>query len=153
MSKSISGLLIILCSVLFSCNRSHDNKIPSDIVNNPASANGMKNTKHPEFTFDSESFDFGTILQGEKAQHLFKFKNTGNSDLLISDASASCGCTVANFPKTPIKPGQESKIDVTFDSDGKHGFYRKTVTLMANTQPNKKVLSIKVVVFTPEENK
>ena len=73
--------------------------------------------------------------------------------MIISSATGSCGCTVADYPKLPIKPNQESEITVTFDSDGKHGYQHKTVTLLANTQPNRKVLSVKVVVFTPEEMK
>jgi hypothetical protein len=80
-------------------------------------------------TFAEEKHDFGKITQGEKVSYSFTFKNTGNSDLIVSNASASCGCTIPNYPKVPVKPGEESKIDVVFNSDGKSGLVEKTVTL------------------------
>jgi hypothetical protein len=145
--------LFFMFVILFACNNANKNEITTDIVNNPISDSGKKNNKLPEFKFETETHDFGTILQGEKVKYNFKFKNVGNADLLISSVSGSCGCTVADYPKMPIKPNQESNILVTFDSDGKHGFQHKTITLVSNTQPNKKVLSIKAVVFSAEEMK
>ena len=70
-------------------------------------------------------------------------KNIGNSDLLISSAKGSCGCTVPEWPKDPIKPGKEANIKVTFDSKGKKGKQAKRVTLMTNAIPNVKILTIK----------
>ncbi|MBP8042442.1 MAG: DUF1573 domain-containing protein, partial [Bacteroidales bacterium] len=68
------------------------------------------------------------------------------SDLIISEAKATCGCTVADYPRTPIKPGAESGISVSFNSEGRKGIQHKTVTLVANTQPSTKVLTIKAEV-------
>ena len=82
----------------------------------------------------------------------FVFKNTGKSDLLIFNATASCGCTVPEYPKKPIHPGDEGKIIVSFNTEGKNGVQKKTVTLMANTQPNTKVLTIKAEVYKPRNN-
>jgi hypothetical protein len=97
-------------------------------------------------------FDFGTINEGEKVTHQFVFKNTGKSDLLISNASASCGCTVPTWPKEPIKPGAEAMLDVTFNSEGKPGHVEKTVTVTANTRPVETIVLIKGEV-TPKTNK
>jgi uncharacterized protein DUF1573 len=77
--------------------------------------------KYPVMTFEKTEHDFGSIKSGDKVQYIFKFKNTGEADLLISKASGSCGCTVPEFPKDPVKPGQSAEMKVSFNSAGKHG--------------------------------
>ncbi|WP_333600523.1 DUF1573 domain-containing protein [Flavobacterium sp.] len=96
-----------------------------------------------EITFDTTEHDFGTITQGDKVSYDFKFKNTGTSNLLITDAKGSCGCTVPEYPKGDIKPGEEGDIKVSFNSAGKIGETSKTVTLMCNVKGGSKVLNIK----------
>jgi hypothetical protein len=103
--------------------------------------------------FDELSYDWGTIAEGEKMTHVFKFKNTGANDMIISDAHGSCGCTVPEWPKEPIKPGKSSQIKVIFDSKGKSGDQNKSVTLTANTEPSSMVLMIKGKVTPKEEKK
>ena len=82
----------------------------------------------------------------------FKFKNIGKAPLIVSSASASCGCTVPEYSKDPVLAGQEGFIKVTFNSEGKHGMVSKTVTLLANTIPNTKVLTISADIQTKEDN-
>ena len=79
-----------------------------------ASADGKKKEILPEIKFTEEVFDFGRITQGEKVSHAFTFKNTGTKNLIISGASGSCGCTVPEWPKEPIKPGQEGNYKRCF---------------------------------------
>ena len=86
--------------------------------------------------FDDLNYNFGTITQGEKVTYAYKFKNTGRSPLIISSAEASCGCTVPEVPKEPIKPGDESEIKVVFNSAGKLGRIDKQVTVSSNGIPN-----------------
>jgi len=139
-------LFLICLLVLTSCGNNSET-ISTDLVNNPNSASGNVDMGNlPAFKFDAEEHDFGRISDGEKVSYTFKFSNSGKSDLIISDAKATCGCTVADYPKTPIKPGEESGITVSFNSEGKKGIQNKTVTLVANTQPNTKVLTIKAEV-------
>jgi hypothetical protein len=118
-----------------------------DIVTNPATANGEEKKNLPEFTFNETTFDFGTLNAGDKVEHEFIFKNTGSSDLLISQANGSCGCTVPEYPKDPVKPGEEGKIKVTFNSEGQAGQVAKTITILANTIPATKVLTISAEVI------
>jgi hypothetical protein len=92
--------------------------------------------------FAESQFDFGTLKEGDKTRHIFKFKNTGDKPLTISNAAGSCGCTVPQFPKEPIMPGEEGEINVEFDSKGKVGKQSKTVTITANTDPVQTVLTI-----------
>lgn len=153
----LSFLLIIACAFsLSSCNpkQSDKNLLPSDIVKNPNSASGINNAdKMPVLEFESDFHDFGRVIQGEKVSFGFKFTNTGKSDLIISGVSSSCGCTVPDFPKTPIKPGNSHKIDVKFDSEGRRGYQNKTVTISSNTQPSTRVIRIKAEIVLPEEIK
>lgn len=99
--------------------------------------------EEPVMTFEESEFDFGDIAQGEKVEHVFTFTNTGKSDLLITDAKGSCGCTVPDYKKEPIKPGEKSTMKVTFDSAGKTGLQQKTVTITANTATGNELLTIK----------
>jgi len=96
-----------------------------------------------EITFENTEHDFGTITQGDKVTYDFKFKNTSKSELLIKDAKGSCGCTVPEYPKDPISPGQEDIIKVSFNSAGKIGDQIKSVTLFCNIPEGVKVLHIK----------
>src|SRR6476661_3613110 len=73
----------------------------------------------PKFKFERETYDFGEISQGEKVSYDFKFTNTGKSPLIVSNTTATCGCTVPEPPKEPIAPGATGIIHVVFDSAGK----------------------------------
>ena len=96
--------------------------------------------------FEKIEHDFGTITQGENVSHIFKFKNTGKSDLLITDAKGSCGCTVPEFPRTPIKPGESGEMKVTFSSAGRNGMQSKTVDITTNTATGHQQLLIKASI-------
>ena len=100
--------------------------------------------------FEETEFDYGTVDQGEKVNHIYKFKNTGSEPLIISNAKGSCGCTVPSWPKEPIPVGGTGEIAVQFDSKGKKGNQSKRVTLTANTDPAQTFLTIKGVVNAPE---
>ena len=155
--KSINYLVIAtLLIVTAACNhraKEDETKISTDVINVPATASGIpvKSGSAPVMTFNEEKHDFGKITQGEKVSHSFIFKNTGGSDIVISSAQGSCGCTVPTYPKEPIKVGQESKIDVVFDSDGKSGLVEKTITLVTNCNPSTKILTINSTIIVPEE--
>ena len=88
------------------------------------------------WTNDGETvWDFGTIQQGESPEFTFTFKNSGNEPMIISNAKGSCGCTVPQWPKEPIAPGDKGEISVKFNSKNKKGSQNKTVTITANTTP------------------
>lgn len=105
--------------------------------------------KYPFMTFNKKEHDFGVINEGAKVETTFTFTNTGEADLIIANASGSCGCTVPEFPKEPIKPGKTGKMKVSFDSNGKPGMQQKSVNITANTASGKDVLTIKANV-TPK---
>ncbi len=100
-------------------------------------------TKTTAITFDKLSYDWGKINEGDKMTHVFKFKNIGKEDLIISSVRPSCGCTTPEWPKEPIKAGAENEIKVIFDSNHKQGDVLKTIAVTANTEPAITTLTIK----------
>ncbi len=87
--------------------------------------------------FEKTVHDFGTINEGDKIKYEFFFKNTGTKDLLIKDATASCGCTAPGFSFFPIAPGEESAITVNYNSKNKTGPQRPEITVITNASPSK----------------
>ncbi|MBX2966027.1 MAG: DUF1573 domain-containing protein [Cyclobacteriaceae bacterium] len=100
-----------------------------------AKANG------PVLTFEKNTHDFGDIYQNDKVEHIFKFTNTGNEPLLISNVYGTCGCTAPEWPRQPIHPGAKGEIKVRFDSTGKMGRQNKTVTVISNASNDDATIS------------
>lgn len=94
-------------------------------------------------------YEFGTIKQGDKVEHVFKFKNTGTNPLVIRSAKGSCGCTVPEYSKEPLAPGKTGEMKVIFNSAGKMGQQSKPVTIMANTTPETTRVTLKGMVEPP----
>jgi hypothetical protein len=151
--KNINVLLSICCIaiVLFSCNNKpqEENKVEEYNITNPNTANGEADMDAlPVFYIENPEYNFGTVIQGEKVAHTFVFKNTGQSNLVISNVKASCGCTTPKWSREPIKPGKEGTIEVIFDSAGRSGEQSKTVKVYCNTQPNVIELRVRCQVET-----
>lgn len=94
----------------------------------------VKSMPKTQITFDDTKHDFGTITEGEVVKHAYRFKNAGTNPLLISNAVASCGCTVPSYPKEPIPPGGEGEIVVEFNSTNRPGIQNKNVLVYSNAQ-------------------
>ena len=98
-------------------------------------------------SFAETEHDFGMVMEGEKVVHEYAFTNTGEEPLIISNAKGSCGCTVPDWPREPIAPGDSGVIKVQFDSKNKGkvggGLQSKRVTITANTDPVNTYLTIK----------
>lgn len=154
------GVIVMITFLMAGCSstgtngntKSDDTTVTSDDLKNPNTANGTSDTSSlPRFEFEEEIHDFGRVIQGEKVSYSFKFKNSGKSDLVISDAKATCGCTIADYPKKPVPPNGTGTVNITFNTETKKGYQNKTVTIIANTQPNTKVLTVKAQIQVPEE--
>lgn len=109
----------------------------------------VENKNAPDFKFEVEEYNFGSIKQGDKVTYDFSFQNTGKEPLIISSAAGSCGCTVPSYPKEPIAKGAKAVIHVEFNSTGKMGMQDKTVTLTSNAKSGSKVLHLKGNVEAP----
>lgn len=132
-------------AALAACNEP-TNKVKPDVVNNPISADAVMATPPDStvsvsdenaavITFEKTIHDFGNIMEGEKAEYAFKFTNTGNKQLIISNVASSCGCTVPTYTKEPVEPGGTGIIRVVFDSKLRIDHFEKAVTITANTNP------------------
>jgi hypothetical protein len=145
--KIFAILYIVIATATFvACHSNTGNTISSsgsaaDSLNGTVDKDAM-----PVITFEEDVHDFGKINTGERVTYAFKFKNTGKSVLVISNVSTSCGCTVSSYPKQPIKPGEESTLDISFNSAGKHGLQSKTITVYSNTEPPATTITIKAQV-------
>jgi hypothetical protein len=126
-------ILSLFTLALFSaCNQKQSSS--TDTVVDSA-GNVVAAADAPIIKFEKELYDFGVITEGESVQYEFKFKNEGKTPLIITDATATCGCTVPEYPTKPIKPGDGGIIKVVFNSQGKVGVQDKVVSITSNANP------------------
>lgn len=149
--KNISIFAILLLFALAACKDNPSAKI-TDVDIAKAKEISEASSRSAVLQFDKVEHDFGVINEGDKVTTEFIVKNTGNADLVIVNATGSCGCTVPVYKKEPIKPGESTPIQVTFDSTGKPGQQEKTVTLTTNTASGKEICTIKANVTPKNPN-
>ena len=129
MKKCIT--LLFLTCVIFSCN----------IRNTKKNGDVQANAAGPVFTDSTtvqmldSAYNFGSVTDGEKVEHSYRFKNTGTKPLIVSSAVASCGCTVPEKPEEPVKPGEIGFIKAVFNSKGRVGEVHKEITVTSNAYP------------------
>jgi len=140
--KSVA-MLAIASLALASCKKENAALTIDDATAKKAEIAHAESGKIPVIKFENASHDFGNIKAGEKVYYTYKFTNAGTGDLLITDAKASCGCTVPNYTKEPVKPGATGEVSVVFDSTGKSGAVSKTVTLTLNTEKGTETVDFK----------
>lgn len=120
-----------------------DPNSPAAMVRIPTDPQGRPDTsKLAAIRFEETVHFFGQVKEGEVVEHTFRFTNTGPVALIIYDARSTCGCTVPEFPKEPIPPGESSQMLVRFNTQNKTGQQVKTVTVQANTLPAETKLSL-----------
>lgn len=95
--------------------------------------------------WEADSHNFGEIPQNKPVSVDFKFTNTGDSPLVITEVKTSCGCTASNYQKTAIQPGETSKITVDYNAK-KLGAFSKTISVFTNAAEQTKTLYIKGTV-------
>lgn len=115
----------------------------------PPSTVGNADPNAPVITFVTDSISFGTITQGTTVTETFKFTNTGKTPLVITDATATCGCTHPTFTADPIPPGKTGEIKVTFNSTGKMGPQDKVITITSNNKTGTTYVHLIGTVTTP----
>jgi hypothetical protein len=102
--------------------------------------------KVAKIEFESETIDYGTIEKGSDGVRVFKFKNTGDAPLIVSNVKSSCGCTVPKKPTEPILPGENGEIEVKYDTNRVNPI-RKTITVTSNAETQTVALKIKGTVI------
>jgi len=149
----VQVIFILLFFLLLSCDNNSNKLDIIDLIQIPATAiENSEEVQVPEIVFSKEVFNFGEIYQDKSISFDFKFQNIGNAPLIIRSVKASCGCTVAEWPRKQIAQGGDGVITVTFNSGKRSGKQNKTVTLVTNEIPSTKVLIIKGTVLVPQNN-
>ncbi len=144
MKKALLTLSLFSVLAFVSCKENASSKIKSDNVAEAAQRDEA-GKQIPVMSFEKAEHDFGTIEQGTPQETAFKFTNTGNAPLIITNATSSCGCTVPDPPKGPIAPGDTGELIVKFNGSGQNQV-TKTITVNANTEKGSELLRIKAFV-------
>ncbi len=148
----ITSVATFLTALMIACNSSPSSKIKAGNIVQAEKRDKKISVGVPAIVFDKETYDFGTVKEGFVVKTSFKITNSGKSDLVITNAKASCGCTVPTWPKDPVKPGNTAEVKVRFDTSGKPNQQSKTITLFTNTEKGQEQLKISGMV-TPKNKK
>ena len=146
MKNAIVALLVILAVSFVSCNEDASKKIKTENLELAKERDSEIKQGGPRFKFNKTEHDFGTINEGDVVETVFSFTNVGKSELIIASAKGSCGCTVPEWPKEPIMPGEMGEIKVKFNSYRKPNLQQKQITLVTNTGDGKEILKIRAQV-------
>jgi hypothetical protein len=152
--KFVFNPLFFLTVFIFGCSENNQvpeqkDRLPTNLVNNPRSAAGTDSVALQALAtmdFTDTLHDFGIIREGEVVSYDFEFTNNGKKPLVISSANGSCGCTVPEYPGSPLEPGKTSFIKVRFHSAGRSGHQEKSVSLTTNSVRGTHRLYIKAEV-------
>lgn len=130
------GALFIIGTLICSCSR---RSAPGSDIQHPKEDGEdlqVVNTteKFAKIKFDSSTYHFGTVKQGQSVNRKIQFRNIGNDDLIINLISA-CECTTIDWPRLPVKPGKWAVLDVRYDSKDKSGAQIIDIEILANTHP------------------
>ena len=147
-------LVLITASFLTSCKDATNitAKIKKENLVNAKSRDSEIKKGAASISFDKKEYDFGTVNEGDIVETSYLVTISGKTDLVITNAQASCGCTVPVWPKNPIKPGATGEVKVKFNTSGKPNRQQKTITLTTNTESGREVLTLKGSV-TPKAKK
>ena len=124
-------LILLLPAIFVSCDVKKRDRISDDAAREREQ--GLKDST-TVLVIDT-THNFGKASDGDMVEFKFRFKNTGTKPLIVTNASASCGCTVPEKPELPILPGDTSFIKVVFNSKGRVGEAHKTVRVTSNARP------------------
>ena len=145
----VSLSLVVVAITIVSCKKEASNKI--DVANVKAAATRDEAAKAlAVMTFEKSEHDFGTIVGGIPQETIFSFTNTGEAPLIITNVTSSCGCTVPEYPKKPIAPGEKGDISVKFNGSGQNQV-TKSITVRANTAKGSEIIKIKAFVTPKKE--
>ncbi len=131
--KIIYIILLVSVSLFTFCTNNEDTDKKN--VNESQEPKGFvkQSGANSKCVFDKEVYNLGSMVQGEIVKYTITFKNTGEDLLIITSATASCGCTVPKWTKEPIPKGGEGQLEITFDSSGRYGKQSKSVKLITNS--------------------
>ncbi len=146
-------LFILIAGMSFVACKTNDKKAPGIELSKDDREKAIKDSAN--FTsiqwLDSTYKDLGQIKEGKQVEVAYRFKNSGTKNLVISDVTASCGCTIPEKPEQAFAPGEDGIIKAKFDSRNKKGEVRKSVYVTANTNPNSQELIFRADIITDKK--
>ena len=107
---------------------------------------GHDASNQADIIFDTLSYDFGTIIEGEMVVCYFDYENQGKGELVITSVEAGCGCTSPDWNREPLKPGEKDQLKIVFNASGRSGSQLKSVTVVSNALTPRLSLTIKANV-------
>ncbi len=135
-------LLVLACFISIASCDIRKTKNQPDVQHSSHSGEKTVNKDSTSVQVIDSVYNFGQVVDGEKVEYNFRFKNSGIKPLIVQNVSASCGCTVPQKPEEPIAPGQIGFIKVIFDSKGRVGSTNKDVTVVSNAYPEFPVMRL-----------
>lgn len=141
----------IILTLIVSCG----NRQPKLGTVTEATVAMLDTTKHTTMGWKDTVVQFGTVKEGDSVRMEFGFTNTGQQLLFITEVKPSCGCTIADYPKEPVKPGGSGVIKAVFATEWHPGLHRKMIFVRANTKPHTghKLIFTGEVVAKPKQTK
>ncbi len=151
--KNFLKVIPLVCVMsLVSCTKDQkaDQLVVEDeatVLNTPIDNSTMETaeaaTTNPttNIALSESQFDFGKMKKGEQKEHVYEVTNTGENPLIISQVKPACGCTVPDYTREPILPGQKGQITLKFDSSNFDGLVNKQAEVYANVEKAPIVLS------------
>ncbi|TYR32694.1 DUF1573 domain-containing protein [Sphingobacterium phlebotomi] len=132
-----SFFVYAVLATLVSCgNSGTKDEQSTDTLTNEAAKGG-------KIEFAESVFDFGQVKEGEVVEHVYTYANIGTAPLILSQVSASCGCTTPSYTQTPVLPGKSGEVKVSFDSNGQVGKQQKIVTIVSNADNRVATIQLK----------
>ena len=139
----ITSVLALSTMIFISCNEGNaSSKVKKENVKEAKKRDVEISKGAAEIQFDRTEFQFGTVNEGDVVEAKFVVINSGKTDLIITKVQPSCGCTVPEWQRTPIKPGESGEILAKFNTAGKPNRQAKTLTLYTNTAKGREVLKL-----------
>jgi hypothetical protein len=114
------------------------------------SVNGISQAK---ITFEEKTHKFPKTNEGVLLEHAYLFTNTGNEPLIIEGIKVTCTCTKFTYPKSPILPGKQGVIHVTFDTNNKYEWQNRTLVISSNAEKPTSIIRFKVMVINEQKLK
>lgn len=142
MNKWLQSGLVLIAVLLAAC---------SGRTSQSAENSSVSDTGKAVITFTEYEHQFGKVKEGEKIGCIFTFENTGSSDLVIIAATTTCGCTVPEYDRKPVSPGEKGKMKVVFDTSGRNGIQSKIITVRSNATTPVVMLKITADIITSNQ--
>lgn len=150
----INYYLYVLLFTILSCQSSKSTELDDgleleeedylEIVRHPISlSDNIDTSKWSKISFAETEYEFDTVEAGEIITKTFEFTNSGLKPLYILDTRVSCGCTVAEYEKDAVPPGESGEIEIEFNTSGKKGKQNKSIIVLSNSHPNEDRLLIR----------